>query len=78
MKNGICDISILERTDSLTLGIVWRIVWSMGTKCSSSNTAIAFAAEKPPVATTELTVGTVGFVVATVELLLAEALRLWL
>lgn len=75
---GCAEFLILERPDSFTLSILWRIVWSLGNKCSSPPAAVAIVAEKLPVVTVESTVVTVESVVVTSESLLAEALRLCL
>lgn len=69
---------LLVRTDSLTLGIVWRTVRSLGTKHSFPPVVVTIMAEKPPVVNAELTVGTVGSTVATIESLSTEVLRSWL
>lgn len=65
---------LLGRTDSLTLGIDWRIVWSMGITHSSFLAEVAITSEKPSVMTVESTVVTVGSVVVSVVSLSTEML----
>lgn len=58
----------------MALGIMWRTVWSVGTQCPSPPVMVMIAAEKPPVATDESSIGIVGSTVVTVESLLTEVL----
>lgn len=71
---------LLGGTDSFTLAIVWRTVWSLGTKCSFPPITEAILAEKPPVETAESVIGTAKFVATVVVSLSTEVPRssLWL
>lgn len=50
---------LLGRTYCLTLGIVWRTVWFLGTKCSCPPAVVAIVAEETLVTTAELVVATI-------------------
>lgn len=66
---------LLGRTNKLTLNIVWRIVWSLGTKCLSPPAAVAIATEKPSVAIVESKIMTDRLVVVIVMSLSTEVLQ---
>lgn len=65
-KVGYVTFILLRRTGSLILSIVLRTAWSLGTNSSSPPIVVTIMAEKPPVATTELIVRTVGSAVVNV------------
>lgn len=75
----VCAACLLpERTDGLTMAIMLRTEWSLGSKCLSPPSVVSITTDKPPVATADLTIVTDGSVVTTVELLLTEAFQSWL
>lgn len=62
---------LLERNGSLTIGAMWRTIWSLGNKCSSPPATAAIAAERPLVAA-------VGSKIETAGSLSTQAPQSWL